>query len=331
MRCRRAYSALTFAAASVSSQKPAEPICASSSPARCLRPTGSKVVREQGQLLTDGGETLRGGLGRRARHRLQVSGRRARRCASSPLPMIARSARACTAPAASPVARAALGDRGERGVRELVAAMSVQARRARPARRTPDRPARCARARQAGVPDVPRGADQRAGARPQRDLRADGGEHERMARAAREHEIDPQALERRGSVLRPRRRCGAATAVAVERGERGIYNVVDDDPAPARQWMPELARALGAKPPRRVPRWLGRLLTGEAATVMLTEVRGASNEKAKREFGWKPRFASWRQGSRRVSAERWPTSSSIQGRWPIWARSCAGGAGGLER
>ena len=88
----------------------------------------------------------------------------------------------------------------------------------------------------------------------------------------------------------------AATAVAVERGERGIYNVVDDDPAPARDWMPELARALGAKPPRRVPRWLGRLLAGEAATVMMTEVRGASNEKAKRELGWRPRYASWRQG-----------------------------------
>jgi nucleoside-diphosphate-sugar epimerase len=88
----------------------------------------------------------------------------------------------------------------------------------------------------------------------------------------------------------------AATVVAVERGKRGVYNVVDDDPAPVRDWAPELARALGAKPPRRVPRWLGRLLAGEAATVMMTEMRGASNEKAKRELGWKPRYASWRQG-----------------------------------
>ena len=88
----------------------------------------------------------------------------------------------------------------------------------------------------------------------------------------------------------------AATVVAIERGERGVFNVVDDDPAPAREWLPELARVLGAKPPRRVPRWLGRLLAGEAATVMMTEVRGASNEKAKREFGWQPRYASWRQG-----------------------------------
>jgi nucleoside-diphosphate-sugar epimerase len=88
----------------------------------------------------------------------------------------------------------------------------------------------------------------------------------------------------------------AATAIAVERGEPGIYNVVDDDSAPARDWMPELARALGAKPPRRVPRWVGRVLAGEAATLMMTEVRGASNAKAKRELGWTPRYPSWRQG-----------------------------------
>jgi 2-alkyl-3-oxoalkanoate reductase len=72
--------------------------------------------------------------------------------------------------------------------------------------------------------------------------------------------------------------------------------VVDDEPAPAREWMPELALTLGAEPPRRVPRWIGRLLAGEAAAVMMTEVRGASNEKAKRELGWTPRYASWRQG-----------------------------------
>jgi 2-alkyl-3-oxoalkanoate reductase len=88
----------------------------------------------------------------------------------------------------------------------------------------------------------------------------------------------------------------AATAVAVERGQPGVYNVVDDEPAPVREWLPVLASALGAKPPRRVPRWLARLLAGEAATAMMTEARGASNEKAKRELGWKPRYASWRQG-----------------------------------
>jgi nucleoside-diphosphate-sugar epimerase len=88
----------------------------------------------------------------------------------------------------------------------------------------------------------------------------------------------------------------AATAVAVEHGEPGVYNVVDDDPAPVREWLPVLASALGAKPPRRVPRWLARLAAGETATVMMTDVRGASNEKAKRELDWKPRYASWRQG-----------------------------------
>jgi nucleoside-diphosphate-sugar epimerase len=87
-----------------------------------------------------------------------------------------------------------------------------------------------------------------------------------------------------------------ATEVAVERGRPGVYNVVDDDPAPVREWLPVLASALGAKPPRRVPRWLARLLAGEAATVMMTEVKGASNAKAKRELGWEPRYASWRQG-----------------------------------
>jgi nucleoside-diphosphate-sugar epimerase len=88
----------------------------------------------------------------------------------------------------------------------------------------------------------------------------------------------------------------AATAVAVERGRPGVYNVVDDDPAPVREWLPVLASALDAKPPRRIPRWLGRLAAGETATVMMTEARGASNAKAKRELGWTPRYASWRQG-----------------------------------
>jgi nucleoside-diphosphate-sugar epimerase len=87
-----------------------------------------------------------------------------------------------------------------------------------------------------------------------------------------------------------------ATVAALDRGSRGIYNVVDDEPAPVAEWLPEVARQLGAKPPRRVPRWLGRLLAGEAAAVMMTEVRGASNAKAKRELGWRPAHPSWRQG-----------------------------------
>ena len=88
----------------------------------------------------------------------------------------------------------------------------------------------------------------------------------------------------------------AATVEAIEHGERGVYNVVDDEPAPVREWLPALATALGARKPMRVPRWVGRLAAGEAATVMMTEVRGASNAKAKRELGWQPRYASWRQG-----------------------------------
>jgi nucleoside-diphosphate-sugar epimerase len=86
-----------------------------------------------------------------------------------------------------------------------------------------------------------------------------------------------------------------ATVAAVERGRRGIYNVVDDDPVTAAEWLPAVAEALGAKPPRRVPRWLGRLLGGEAVAVMMTEVRGASNAKAKRELGWAPRHPSLRR------------------------------------
>jgi 2-alkyl-3-oxoalkanoate reductase len=88
----------------------------------------------------------------------------------------------------------------------------------------------------------------------------------------------------------------AATVIAVERGRPGIYNIVDDEPAPEREWLPVLASALDAKPPRRIPRWLGRLAAGEAATLMMTEVSGASNEKAKRELGWQPRYPSWREG-----------------------------------
>lgn len=80
----------------------------------------------------------------------------------------------------------------------------------------------------------------------------------------------------------------AATAQAVERGGPGIYNVVDDAPAPVHKWLPAVADAIGAKPPRRFPRWLGRLFAGELGVVMMTELRGASNEKAKRELDWAP-------------------------------------------
>ena len=87
-----------------------------------------------------------------------------------------------------------------------------------------------------------------------------------------------------------------ATVAAVERGNRGVYNIVDDDPAPVTKWLPALAEELGAKKPVRVPRFIGRLFAGEAGAVMMTELRGASNAKAKRELGWRPAHPSWRQG-----------------------------------
>jgi 2-alkyl-3-oxoalkanoate reductase len=87
-----------------------------------------------------------------------------------------------------------------------------------------------------------------------------------------------------------------ATAIAVERGAPGLYNIVDDDPAPVREWLPALATMLGAKPPRRVPRWLARLVAGEHVVAMVTENRAGSNAKARRELGWAPAHSSWRQG-----------------------------------
>jgi nucleoside-diphosphate-sugar epimerase len=87
-----------------------------------------------------------------------------------------------------------------------------------------------------------------------------------------------------------------ATAIAVERGRPGVYNVVDDEPAPVAEWLPATAEAIGAKPPLRVPRLVGRLVGGEVAAVMMTDIRGASNAKAKQELGWRPRHPSWREG-----------------------------------
>ena len=88
----------------------------------------------------------------------------------------------------------------------------------------------------------------------------------------------------------------AATVLAMEREVPAIYNIVDDEPAPVREWLPVLARALGAKPPRHFPVWLARLVAGDAAVMMGTESRGASNAKAKRELGWTLRYPTWRQG-----------------------------------
>lgn len=87
-----------------------------------------------------------------------------------------------------------------------------------------------------------------------------------------------------------------ATAAALGRGSAGIYNIVDDEPAPLHEWLPVYAEALDAKPPRRVPVWLAKLVAGSSVASMAVELRGASNAKAKRELGWQPRYPSWRQG-----------------------------------
>lgn len=90
----------------------------------------------------------------------------------------------------------------------------------------------------------------------------------------------------------------SATAAALTYGDPGVYNIVDDDPAPVSEWLPELARIIGAKPPLRIPAWLARPLIGEHGVSLMTEVRGSSNAKAKRELEWAPRYASWRDGFR---------------------------------
>ena len=95
----------------------------------------------------------------------------------------------------------------------------------------------------------------------------------------------------------------AATVLALEHRGPAVYNIVDDEPAPVREWLPVLARAVGARPPRRFPAWLARLVAGDAAVVTATETRGASNARAKRELGWTPRYPSWRQGFPAVYSE----------------------------
>jgi nucleoside-diphosphate-sugar epimerase len=94
----------------------------------------------------------------------------------------------------------------------------------------------------------------------------------------------------------------SATVAALEQGRRGIYNVADDEPARASEWLPALADAVGAKPPLRVPRWIGRLAGGDGLVTWMTEARGASNEKAKRELGWSPDHPSWRRGFAKEAA-----------------------------
>jgi nucleoside-diphosphate-sugar epimerase len=95
-----------------------------------------------------------------------------------------------------------------------------------------------------------------------------------------------------------------ATAIAVERAAPGIYNIVDDEPAPVREWLPALAAMLGARPPRHIPKWLARIVAGEHIVTLMTEGRAGVNAKAKRELGWQPKHSSWRQGFAEVLSQR---------------------------
>ncbi len=106
----------------------------------------------------------------------------------------------------------------------------------------------------------------------------------------------------------------AATALALEHDRAGVYNIVDDEPAPVREWLPVLAEVLGAKPPRQVPRWLARLLAGDAAVMLGTDARGASNAKAKRELGWELRYPSWRAGFVAAYASTGPSAERTANR-----------------
>jgi nucleoside-diphosphate-sugar epimerase len=103
----------------------------------------------------------------------------------------------------------------------------------------------------------------------------------------------------------------AATVLAIERGATGVYNVVDDEPAPVRVWLPELARLLGAPPPRHLPVWLARPLAGEAIVSMMTSIRGVSNARAREVLGWRPAHASWRTGFRALADA--PAARAVRG------------------
>jgi nucleoside-diphosphate-sugar epimerase len=102
-----------------------------------------------------------------------------------------------------------------------------------------------------------------------------------------------------------------ATKAAIEGDATGIFNVVDDEPAPVSEWLPYLAAAIGAKPPRHVPAWVGRIAVGELGLAMMTTSRGASNEKAKRELGWRLRYPSWRLGFKVGLADELPTPQAV--------------------
>jgi 2-alkyl-3-oxoalkanoate reductase len=102
----------------------------------------------------------------------------------------------------------------------------------------------------------------------------------------------------------------AATVAAVGSGPAGIYNIVDDEPATVAQWLPVVARAAGARPPRHIPAWIGRLAAGEAGVSMMTQIRGCSNARAKAELGWQLIWPTWRDGFARGLTEAFPADWS---------------------
>jgi nucleoside-diphosphate-sugar epimerase len=104
----------------------------------------------------------------------------------------------------------------------------------------------------------------------------------------------------------------AATVAAVSRGNSGVYNIVDDEPATVAEWLPVMARGAGARSPLRVPGWLGRLAAGEAGLSMMTQVRGCSNAKAKRELGWTPMWPTWREGFAKGLDQAYPAGHPEQ-------------------
>jgi 2-alkyl-3-oxoalkanoate reductase len=109
----------------------------------------------------------------------------------------------------------------------------------------------------------------------------------------------------------------SAAVAALERGNRGVYNVVDDEPAPVSEWLPYLAEVVGAKPPMRVPKWLGRLAAGEVTARWMTEGRGASNAKAKRQLVWQPAWSSWRDGFRHALDVEFPPARAATPRQDV--------------
>jgi nucleoside-diphosphate-sugar epimerase len=113
----------------------------------------------------------------------------------------------------------------------------------------------------------------------------------------------------------------SATVAAVERGSPGIYNIVDDEPAPVSVWLPDLAGVVGARPPLHIPAWLGRLAAGEVVARWMTRGRGASNQKARRELGWQPAWPSWRLGFRQGLSQSLPTGAEAdQSHRPVETR-----------